>query len=78
MRINKIEKNEAARFITTALDLGANFFDHADIYGDGACEEIFAKALTSSTTSRENIFIQTKCGIRKGKAFDFSKEHILH
>ena len=77
MRINKIEKADTARFVSTALELGANFFDHADIYGDGTCEEIFAKAIAASRVSREQFFIQSKCGIRKGKAFDFSKEHIL-
>ena len=77
MRINKIEKAEAAVFVRTAIDLGANFFDHADIYGDGSCEEIFAKAIGASGTPREEIFIQSKCGIRKGAAFDFSREHIV-
>ena len=78
MRINDIEKAEAARFVKTALDLGANFFDHANIYGgDGACEEIFAGAIGMTPQIREKIFIQSKCGIRPGVAFDFSKEHIL-
>jgi len=75
MRINKIEKSEASRFIGVALDLGANFFDHADVYGDGTCEEIFAQALYHA--SREKIFIQSKCGIRRKQAFDFSKDHIV-
>ncbi|MDR0585647.1 MAG: aldo/keto reductase [Treponema sp.] len=75
MRINTIDKKEADRFAKTALDLGANFFDNADVYGDGACEEIFSTALTK--VRREDVFIQTKCGIRKGFAFDFSKNHIL-
>ncbi|GHU15193.1 aldo/keto reductase [Spirochaetia bacterium] len=77
MRINGIEKAEASRFIKTAIDLGANFFDHADIYGGGKCEEIFADAIGMNTAVREKILIQTKCGIRPGVAFDFSKEHIL-
>ena len=77
MRINRIEHTQALDFVNTALDLGANFFDHADIYGDGICEEIFAKAIGSGRTPREKFIIQSKCGIRKGKAFDFSKEHIL-
>jgi predicted oxidoreductase len=75
MRINTLDKKEADRFVKTCLDLGANFFDNADVYGDGACEEIFSAALTM--VKRGDVFIQTKCGIRKGFAFDFSKEHIL-
>ncbi|MEH7495263.1 aldo/keto reductase [Neobacillus niacini] len=77
MRINSLEKNEAERFVQTALEQGANFFDHADIYGGGACEEIFADAIHMNAEVREKIILQSKCGIRKGM-FDFSKEHILH
>jgi predicted oxidoreductase len=77
MRINSLEKNEAERFVQTALEQGANFFDHADIYGGGACEEIFADAIHMNADVREKIILQSKCGIRKGQ-FDFSKEHILH
>lgn len=76
MRINSLEKNEAERFVQTALEEGANFFDHADIYGGGTCEEIFADAIHMNAEIREKIILQSKCGIRKGM-FDFSKEHIL-
>ncbi|MEQ2465289.1 aldo/keto reductase [Niallia sp. Sow4_A1] len=77
MRINSLEKKEAEQFVQTALEQGANFFDHADIYGSGTCEEIFADAIHMSPSVRENIILQSKCGIRKGM-FDFSKEHILN
>jgi predicted oxidoreductase len=77
MRINSLEKKEAEHFVQTALELGANFFDHADIYGGGSCEEIFADAIHMNADIREKIILQSKCGIRKGM-FDFSKEHILH
>jgi predicted oxidoreductase len=76
MRINSLDKTEAERFIQAALEEGANFFDHADIYGGGTCEEIFADAIHMNTNVREKIILQSKCGIRKGM-FDFSKEHIL-
>ncbi len=76
MRINSLDKAEAHRFVQTALEEGANFFDHADIYGGGACEEIFANAIEMNASIREKIILQSKCGIRKGM-FDFSKEHIL-
>ncbi|MDR2535210.1 MAG: aldo/keto reductase [Treponema sp.] len=77
MRINKVEKAEAERFIKTALELGAFFFDHADIYGQGTCEELFAEAVGMNPAIREKILLQSKCGIRPGICFDFSKEHIL-
>lgn len=76
MRINGISRSEAEHFVKTSLDLGANFFDHADIYGGGRCEEIFADVLPMNDDMREKVQIQSKCGIRKGE-FDFSKEHIL-
>ncbi|WP_026568105.1 aldo/keto reductase [Bacillus sp. UNC41MFS5] len=76
MRINSLEQKEAERFVQSALEEGANFFDHADIYGGGTCEEIFADAIHMNADIREKIILQSKCGIRKGM-FDFSKEHIL-
>jgi len=76
MRINSLDKSEAERFVRTAMEEGANFFDHADIYGGGTCEEIFADAVGMNADIREKMILQSKCGIRKGM-FDFSKEHIL-
>jgi len=77
MRINTLGKKEAEQFVNTALELGATFFDHADIYGDGTCESIFSEAIHMNSSIREKITVQSKCGIRKGVAFDFSKKHIL-
>ncbi len=76
MRINALSKKEAAHMIRTAIDVGVNFFDHADIYGGGDSEEIFAEAIKTNGTNREDIILQSKVGIRQG-SFDFSKEHIL-
>ncbi len=75
MRIKNAEK-DADKIIGTALECGIDYFDHADIYGDGQCEEIFGKYLKNHKDIRDKITIQTKCGIRKG-FFDFSKEHII-
>lgn len=76
MRIANKSIKEAQELINTALEEGINFFDHADIYGGGKSEEIFAEAIGMSSNTREQIIIQTKCGIRRGY-YDFSKEHIL-
>ena len=75
MRISNMNEKEVSAFIDTALEKGANFFDHADIYGDGASEAVFGKAITPAM--RENLILQTKCGILPGKMFDFSYEHIV-
>lgn len=74
MRISSMTEKEAAGFVDTALSFGANFFDHADIYGGGRSEEVFGKAI--APLPRESLLIQTKCGIRKG-LYDFSFSHIV-
>ncbi|NHN32489.1 aldo/keto reductase [Paenibacillus agricola] len=76
MRIKSLDKVKAEHFVQTALEEGVNFFEHADIYGGGTCEEIFSDAIHMNENIREKIILQSKCGIGKGM-FDFSKEHIL-
>lgn len=66
MRITSLDQPEAERFVQTALDLGANFFDHADIYGGGECESRFAAAAHMSPAVRDRLILQSKCGIRPG------------
>lgn len=77
MRISNMSKADIRKFVDTALENGANFFDHADIYGGGKSESAFAEAVEMNPAFREKIFIQTKCGIVPGKMFDFSYEHII-
>lgn len=77
MRITALDDKQAENFVQTALEVGANFFDHADIYGAGKSEEIFSKAIHMKDDVREKIILQSKCGIRPGQ-FDFSKDHILN
>ena len=76
MRIIEPGKNPV-KVIETAYENGINFFDHADIYGAGQCETVFAEALAQTSIRREDIYLQSKCAIRPGIAFDFSKEHII-
>ena len=76
MRMDQLSKQDANRMIQLSLELGIDMFDHADIYGGGASEEIFADAIQMNPSIRSKMILQTKCGIRKG-FFDFSKEHIL-
>lgn len=76
MRINTLSRQASEHFVQAALEAGATFFDHADVYGGGECEAIFADAIHMTEDVREKILLQSKCGIRKGM-FDFSKEHIL-
>jgi predicted oxidoreductase len=70
MRISSMKLKEIEELTETALENGINFFDHADIYGGGKCEEMFAEAIGMNSDKREKFIIQTKCGIRSG-FFDF-------
>ncbi|MUK88869.1 aldo/keto reductase family oxidoreductase [Ornithinibacillus sp. L9] len=76
MRMGELSSSKAAVVMNQALELGIDFFDHADIYAGGKSEEIFAEAIGMNPSIREKMVLQTKTGIRKGY-FDFSKEHII-
>ncbi|MEA2042048.1 MAG: aldo/keto reductase [Bacteroidota bacterium] len=69
------------------IELGVTSFDHADIYGDYTCENLFGKAIKLKPAIRQNIQIVSKCGIklmsdkypdRKIKYYDYNRDHILH
>lgn len=76
MRIADMPTGDVEVLIKNAMALGLNFFEHADVYGGGRSEKVFAEAIQMNATLREEMFLQSKCGIREG-SFDFSKEHIL-
>nr|WP_330421187.1 aldo/keto reductase [Blautia sp. AM47-4] len=77
MRLSEKSKDEMNHFIHSALEQGAYFFDHADIYGGGMSETVFGEAFSGDPSlKREDIFLQSKCGIRQG-CYDLSKDHIL-
>ncbi len=77
MRLAGKSCSEMQSFLHTALEQGAYFFDHADIYGGGQSEAIFGEAMVQDKSiKREELILQSKCGIRQG-FFDFSKEHII-
>lgn len=76
MRIGGMEEKALDKLITTSIAAGVDFFDHADIYGGGKCEEVFAKSVGRLGLKRESMILQSKCGIRSG-FFDFSKAHIV-
>lgn len=77
MRIGNMSDKEADFYLGNAVELGINYFDHADIYGRGKCEEVFGGALKRNPALRDKIYIQTKCSIVPGSMYDFSKEHII-
>ena len=79
MRIKDKSVKEVEELVETALSVGINAFDLADIYGRGRCEELLGLVLKNHPDLREKIWIQSKCGIRieEFTYFDFSKEYIL-
>lgn len=77
MRLADADRKQAEAYLRTALDLGLNFFDHADIYAGGRSESVFAELIAGAGVKREDLILQSKCGIIPGKMYDFSKKHIL-
>ena len=78
MRMPALSKEDAAKVIRTAYDNGINFFDHATCYGAGEAETRFAEAFPLTGLRREDIYIQSKCGIcPERQEFDWTKENIL-
>lgn len=74
MKLGKAEEQDALRAVHTAYDCGIRMFDNADIYCAGESERRFGRALRE--IGRENVAVQSKCGIRPGY-YDFSREHLL-
>ena len=77
MRISEIETVRLTEHIRFCIEHGLNFFDHADIYGGGQCESRFAEAFKKTGYKREDVILQSKCAIRPGVMYDFTKKHIL-
>ena len=59
-------EQRAIHAFEAAYEAGITFYDHADIYGGGSCEEVFKKCLQAVPGAREKIQIATKGGIRSG------------
>lgn len=76
MRIPEKTTTQVVELLETAVSHGVNFFDNADVYGNGEAERRFGDALAASAIDREDILIQTKVGIRHDQ-YDFSKDHLL-
>ena len=62
----KTSDQEALKGLEYAMDAGVNFFDTADVYGDGHSEELLAKATKGK---EDDIYIATKF-CRAGDIFD--------
>lgn len=78
MRIADLDDSAVRTLVGTAREVGINYFDHADVYGNQVhgCEKRFGDAVRFTPAERESVIIQSKVGIGDDY-FDFSKEHIL-
>lgn len=78
MRMPALTVDAAANMISTAVDLGINFFDNATCYTAGEAETRFGDAFAASGIRRDSVIIQTKCGLCfERDEFDWTKENIL-
>ncbi len=74
---------QAEQAIDAALSVGITMFDHADIYTMGKAEKVFGEVLKRRPELREQMVLQSKCGIRFPEGdipnrYDFSTEHIIN
>ncbi|HEX2534577.1 MAG TPA: aldo/keto reductase, partial [Chitinophagaceae bacterium] len=66
-RWHEVGRNPAdimERILDVCLELGINTFDHADIYGDYQCEELFGQVMKQRSIPRERLVLFSKCGLR--------------
>jgi predicted oxidoreductase len=82
--LTSVHEQQAREFLDVAEEIGANFFDHANIYAHGRAEDVFGRVLKDRPSLRDKIVIQSKCGIRLAdeppgtpNRFDFTRSHIL-
>jgi predicted oxidoreductase len=74
--------DHAHKAISTAVDAGITVFDQADIYQFGKSEQVMGEVFSQDPSLRENIILQSKCGIRfedehGPKRYDSSKSWII-
>src|SRR5947209_5545669 len=60
-----LDEEQSRPFIKRALELGINFFDTANVYSNGASEEVVGKALRDFA-SRDEVVIATKVYFEMG------------
>ena len=69
-----LNQEETDAMIKKALDLGINFFDTANTYGDGSSETFIGNSFKKFVKDRKDIIVATKVYFNEGK---LSKEAIL-
>ena len=57
------DAEQARRMVDVALDAGVTMFDTADVYSDGASEEVLGRAIAGR---RDRVLVSTKAGLPTG------------
>src|SRR5436190_7812127 len=76
-----LDEDASRPFFRQAWDAGINFFDTADMYSDGASEEITGRALRDIGMPREQVVVATKVFNPMGTTPNergLSAKHIRH
>lgn len=84
--IDRGKIDAATRIVAKAIDQGITLFDHADIYGMGRSETVFGEVMQQIPGIRDQIVIQSKCGIRFADdpepgapaRYELSRDHIVY
>ncbi|MEZ5560852.1 MAG: aldo/keto reductase [Pseudomonadales bacterium] len=76
-----LEYDEALPFVAHALEAGINFFDTADVYSNGASEQVLGRALRELGVDREDVVVATKCfngtHERRRNRWGLSRKHVM-
>jgi aryl-alcohol dehydrogenase-like predicted oxidoreductase len=76
-----LDEQESQPFFRRALEVGINFFDTADMYSDGASEEVLGRALKTLGAARDKVVIATKVFNPMGDDVNqrgLARKHIRH
>ena len=79
-KIGTLQQDEADGLVRTAVDRGINFIDTADVYSEGASEEITGQALHNLGLARHDVVLATKAFGETGKgpnARGSSRVHLI-
>jgi predicted oxidoreductase len=78
----KMSTPQCLSFIKEHVELGITSVDHAHVYGNPSCEQLFGEALTLEPALRNKIEIISKCDIRLAEStkvahYDTGKSAII-
>lgn len=76
-----LDEKDSRLFVQRALELGINFFDTADMYSNGASEEVTGRAIRDFTVRRDEVVVATKVFFPTGEGPNqrgLSRKHIMH